>query len=95
MLSDYQEYTYKESTQREDKELFVLTPLQCAYYCKRESNFTCRSFDVCPQILDGAFSYRCLLSQNHDDNILKDPMLNTSDGCDHYSSDFNLKITIF
>jgi hypothetical protein len=85
-LTDYEEYPFKISTEKEDRELITDSLDDCAYYCTSEKNFTCRSFSFCKQSVDEKVVYKCLLSKNHNDNLVRNPNLTVSDFCDHYSS---------
>ena len=85
-LTDYEEYPFQTSTEKEDKELITDNAEGCAYYCTSEKNFTCRSFSLCRQSVEEKVVYKCLLSKNHNDNLIRNPNLTVSDFCDHYSS---------
>ncbi len=85
-MTDYVEYPFQTSTEKEDKELVTDSADDCAYYCTSEKSFTCRSFSLCRQTAEDKIVYKCLLSKYHNDNLIKNPNLNVSDFCDHYSS---------
>ena len=57
----------------------VNTPMQCAEMCIGVSNFTCNSFDFCPQDPQRT----CRLNQQHISDGLRTKNRST---CGHYSS---------
>ncbi len=97
LLYNFYLFPSQVETQTDLKELTVNNPTECAFKCNIETSFTCRSFNLCDEGVSGnplvtAKTYKCFLSENHNHNTDKDPNLQESYLCDHYSSNFCIQI---
>jgi hypothetical protein len=65
----------------------VESEIDCAFKCRTEADFDCRSFNYCQYgETAGTIKYRCLVSDDNIYNNKKDPSVQYSPLCDHYTS---------
>lgn len=85
-LSNFIHYPFTISANTDLKEVIANSDEECAYKCNSESKFKCRSFNFCKLPNGDKVTYKCLLSDAHNNNPNNNANTTFSPLCDHYSS---------